>query len=337
MDNVLISIIVPAYNIEAYIGRCLDSILEQQHQKLEVIVVDDGSVDRTGQIADYYAQKDQRVISIHKENGGVSSARLAGIERASGEYIGFIDGDDYIEPDMYTRLLDNALKYHADISHCGYQMVFPDHVDYYYNTGRIVEQDKITGLKDLLSGVFVEPNLGNKLYHRKLFYHLINESIIPKDIKINEDVLMNYWLFKLAGVSIYEDFCSYHYILRKGSAATSRLNENKLKDPIRVTKIILQDCADSPEVFRIAEERLITQMVGISVLSVTEQSDLIKPYRKEIRAELRNKLTSVLSKPYISKTTKIKAVWASIFPTSYRWVHTIYARITGIDRKYSIE
>lgn len=337
MDNVLISIIVPAYNIEAYIGRCLDSILEQQHQKLEVIVVDDGSVDRTGQIADSYTQKDQRVISIHKENGGVSSARLAGLERASGEYIGFIDGDDYIEPDMYARLLHNALKYHADISHCGYQMVFPDHVDYYYNTGRIVEQDKITGLKDLLSGVFVEPSLGNKLYHRRLLYNVFNDSIIPKDIKNNEDVLMNYCFFKSAHLSVYEDFCPYHYILRKGSAATSRLNENKLKDPIRVTKIILQDCANLPEVFRIAEERLITQMVNISALSATEQSDLIKPYRKETRTELRNKLISALSKPYIGKRTKIKAVWVSIFPASYRWVHTMYAKITGLDRKYSIE
>lgn len=337
MSNTLISIIVPAYNIESYIGRCIESIINQEHKELEIIIVNDGSNDKTGEIIEQYAMKDKRIIPIHKENGGVSSARLAGIKGATGEYIGFVDGDDYIEPNMYSILLSNAKKYGADISHCGYQMVFPKHVDYYYNTGKLVMQDKLTGLKDLITGTFVEPGIWNKLYHRSLFQNILYDEIVPKDIKINEDVLMNYWLFKAANTSIYEDFCPYHYILREGSAATSKLDAHKLKDPIRVMRIILQDSKKMPDVFRVAEERFITQLIGISIMPITNQRELVKPFRKEIRNELRKRLRSIVTKSYIRKNVKIKAVWVSVWPSSYRWIHNIYVKITGLDKKYSLE
>ena len=137
-----ISIIVPIYNIEKYLPRCLDSILAQTYKNLEVILVDDGSVDNSGMIADKYARNDQRINVIHQVNKGVSAARNAGLDLATGDYIGFVDGDDYIEKDMYERLLFNAIKYKADISHCGYQMVFPNRVDYYYDTKEIRIQNQ---------------------------------------------------------------------------------------------------------------------------------------------------------------------------------------------------
>ena len=147
MDEKLVSVIIPAYNIEDYIGRCLDSIISQTYKNLEIIVVDDGSRDYTGEILDNYAKKDRRIKVIHKENGGVSSARNKGIEAAEGDYIGFIDGDDLIEPGMYKTLVDLLEEENADIAHCGYQMVFPDRVDYYYNTGKKKIQTKEEGLK----------------------------------------------------------------------------------------------------------------------------------------------------------------------------------------------
>ena len=338
MNNILISIVVPACNIEAYIGRCLDSILAQQYKTLEIIVVDDGSIDETGKIIDRYALSDKRVIAIHKENKGVTSARLDGVRRATGEYIGFVDGDDFIEPEMFQRLLDNAIVFQADISHCGYRMVFPNRVDYYYGTGDIVQQDKMTGLKDLLSGEFVEPGVWNKLFHQKLFHDLLsNEYLVPEDIKINEDILMNYWLFKAANSMIYEDFCPYHYILRKGSAATAALNEEQLRDPIRVMKIIEKDTIDIPELNKIAQERLISQLINIATLSPGKQIELIRNYRKKGRNKLRQILPLVLKKTDISKMLKIKVIWVVIFPTSYRWLHTLYTRIMKTNKKYRIE
>ena len=246
MNNIIVSIIVPAYNIDNYISRCLDSLLNQEYQKLEIIVVDDGSTDDTGKIIDQYAAIDPRIVPIHKENGGVSSARLAGILRATGTYIGFVDGDDYVEPGMYKHLLANAIKYQADISHCGYKMVFPDgHEDEYYGTGKIVDQNREQALIALLSGEYVEPALWNKLYRTSVVLDFTEAEIWNPEIKINEDLLMNYLLFKRANKFIYEDKTFYHYIQkrprlqpcfckapRKNTAAV-RLNRNGAESYLR--------------------------------------------------------------------------------------------------------
>ena len=173
--NEKISVVIPAYNIQGYLGKTLDSVLNQTYKNLEIIVVNDGSGDSTGSVADAYAEKDSRIRVIHKENGGVTSARLRGVAEASGEWIGFVDGDDFVEPDMYERLLKNAIDYNAEISHCGYQMVFPSRVDYYYNTGRVVAQDRKNGLQDLIQGSFVEPGVVTKLYCRELFANYLKK------------------------------------------------------------------------------------------------------------------------------------------------------------------
>ncbi len=335
MEN-KISIIIPAYNLEQYIGATLDSVLAQTEQNLEVIVVNDGSTDGTGRVVENYAEKDNRIKVIHKANGGVTSARLRGVAEAAGEWIGFVDGDDDIEPQMYERLLENALKYKADISHCGYQMVFPNgRIDYYYNTGKIVRQDQMTGLRDLLSGVMIEPGLWNKLYHRKLFRDLLRYGRMPEDIKINEDLLMNYWLFKAAESAIFEDVCPYHYVLRKGSAATSGINEHKLRDPLRVTKILLEDVP--PEVEPIVYQRLVYGLIRGATMEKRRAPELIGPYRTDCRKELKSRLMEIVTGKKCTAKVKVLAVWAAIWPASYCWVHKLYARLTGHDKKYALE
>lgn len=119
-----ISIIVPVYKVEPYLRKCVDSILAQTFTDFEVILVDDGSPDNSGKICDEYASKDSRVRVIHKKNGGLSSARNAGIDVARGKYLGFVDSDDYIEKDMYELLYDNIVKEQADLSICGIYDVY---------------------------------------------------------------------------------------------------------------------------------------------------------------------------------------------------------------------
>lgn len=331
MDN-KISIIVPAYNIETYLGRTLDSILAQTYTNIEVIVVNDGSKDATADVIDRYAALDSRVRAIHKENGGVTSARLRGVAEATGEWIGFVDGDDYVSPEMYERLLKNALKYDADISHCGYQMVFPSRVDYYYNTGKLVEQDHDAGLRDLLAGDLVEPALWNKLFHRSLFDGLAEK--MDFSIKINEDVLMNYLLFRTASRSVFEDFCPYHYVLREGSAATSKLNPHKLRDPLRVTKVILRDADESLR--PVVMKRLARQLITHASMSAGEQPELVLPFRKECRQALRQRLGEILRCPGMGRKLKLMALFTAVWPSGYGMVHKLYARITGADKKYEI-
>ena len=211
-------------------------------------------------------------------------------------------------------------------------MFFPDRTDYYYNTGKLVTQDKIKGLNDLISGEYIEPALWNKLYKKELFEDLLINNRLSKDIKINEDLLMNYWLFKSAEASVYEDFCSYHYTIRKGSAATSVINKNKLWDPLKVTKIIMADASEDvmPAVYR----KLVRMLIGGATISSKENPELIKPYQKETLEELRSRLIEIITGNKCGIKLKIMAIWAAIWPASYGWVHTLYLKNTGLDKRY---
>ena len=241
----LVSVIVPVYNVAGELQRCLDSILAQTVDDLEIIAVDDGSTDDSGLILDRYAEDHANLRVIHKENGGVTSARLRGVAEARGEWIGFVDGDDEIEPDMYERLLKNAWTYGAEVSHCGVQMVFPDgRVHFFYNTGKLEKQDRMTALRELLSGKRIEPGLCNKLFRRDLFHGLLHNEMMPANIRINEDLLMNYYLFSNARQTVFHDWCPYHYIVRSTSASRAKLNDHKIYDPIRVKEMIRQDATE---------------------------------------------------------------------------------------------
>ena len=121
--NPMISVIVPIYNVEKYLARCVDSIVNQTYKNLEIILVDDGSPDRCPQMCDDYAEKDSRIKVIHKKNGGLSDARNAGMAVATGEYISFIDSDDWIETSMFELLLNNIFQYDCEISCGGIMMV----------------------------------------------------------------------------------------------------------------------------------------------------------------------------------------------------------------------
>lgn len=325
----LISIIVPAFNIENYIERCIKSILEQTYTYLEVIVVDDGSVDNTAEIIDRIAEYDKRVKVIHKQNGGVSRARMDGIRKASGEWIGFVDGDDFVEPNMFDRLIHNALTYHADISQCGYQMIFPDgHVDYYYNTNCIEKQDRTTALQELLSGARIEPGLWNKLFHKKLFRNLLQEDLLG-NIKINEDLLMNYWLFKGADSVVYEDICPYHYILRRGSAATSK-KKNHITDPLLVMNIIKNDLQGNEMLYPIAYSRYLRILIGVSAQNQWKEEG--RRAREQLKQEIRLGELSNCN----SGKLKMMALGTAYFLPVYRIIRKIYDELTGVSEKYDI-
>ena len=280
---------------------------------------------------------DNRIKVIYKENGGVTSARLLGLSMSTGEWIGFVDGDDYIESGMYQQLLKNAIDYDADISHCGYRRRFPNgREECYYGTGKVMEQNNITGLKDLLDGKMIEPGLCNKLFRRKLFESLVQENLMDLSIKNNEDLLMNYYLFKEATKSIYEDVCPYHYLLRTNSASTSKINENILKDPIKVLKIMLDD-VENTDLRTILESRLIHRMISNATQSSQGQPAFVKDFQNEMYYELRKNVRKMLVNNRMNVKLKVMALWATVWPTSYGWVHQSYVKITKLDEKYKVE
>lgn len=337
MENPLISVIIPAYNIAPYIEKSVASICAQSYKNLEIVIIDDGSSDDTLLAARRLAKQDRRIRVISKENGGVTSARLRGVAEATGEWIGFVDGDDYIEPQMYERLLVNAQKYNADISHCGYQMVFPQgHVDFYYNTGRLMQQDRQAGLMALLDGSYIEPGLCNKLFHKSLFHGLLHAEVMDTTIRNTEDLLMNYYLFREAKRSVYEDICPYHYVLRASSAATSGYTPHKLKDPMKVVRILMEETKGDPPVHAVVQKKYIRTLIGYATLDCRRECEMVREYRREMRSELRERMNWIMSDAGIPTKLKGMALFSGILPDLYCWVHQVYSRMRGLDQIYSL-
>lgn len=326
----LISVIVPAYNIENYIERSIRSIMNQTYQNLEIIIVDDGSKDSTGMIIDRLAKEDSRIIPIHKTNDGVSAARNTALDIARGDYIGFVDGDDYIEKNMYERLLSNAIKYKADISHCGYQMVFPNRVDYYYDTKEIRIQDKAQGVFDLIKADRVEPGLCNKLYKKKI----IGNNRLNKEIRNNEDLLFNYNIFKKSYKSVFEDIAMYHYMIRSNSASTSDINIHKMEDPLKVIKIMMEQ--EDGEVYLLLEKRYVYLLEKISSMKIYNKEQILCQIQKQRRKELCQLLKNETLKAKYSLKEMIQLKLAAYFPRGYRFLNLIYGSVTGSRNRYKI-
>lgn len=211
--NTLISVIVPIYNVEKYLARCVDSIVNQTYKNLEIILVDDGSPDRCPQMCDDYAKKDSRIKVVHKKNGGLSDARNAGIAVATGEYISFIDSDDYVSDDFFECLLNVMNKENSDIAECS--------VVKFYEVNRFDEFSDDLSVKtydtqDAMSALIAEnpfhQHVWNKLYKTELV------KDIPYAVgKLNEDEFWTYQVFGRANKVSKLNKTMYYYFQRNSS------------------------------------------------------------------------------------------------------------------------
>lgn len=322
-----ISIIVPIYNIEKYLSRCLDSILAQTYKNLEVILVDDGSVDNSGMIADEYARNDQRIIVIHQVNKGVSAARNAGLDLATGDYIGFVDGDDYIESDMYEILMRIIDEQQVDIAHCGYQMVYPSRIDYYYNTREKQKMNREEGVFELLKGRKIEPGLWNKLYKAELF----KEIRLPIGIAETEDLLCNFELFCLAESSFFYDVSKYHYMLRSGSATSETLSEKKRRDRYYVVSYIMNKVRYDDIYYGIAYERYLRILIENAM-----QKDYSKLQKESLERLRKESGKAIFSKDFGLRVKGI-VIATSYLRGFYRIIRYFYNKITKIENRYEIK
>lgn len=169
-----ISVIVPVYKVEPYLSRCLDSIINQTYRNLEIILVDDGSPDHCGEICDEYARQDSRIRVIHKSNGGLSDARNHGIDVATGDYIAFVDSDDYVTTDMYEKMLARLEFDNSDMVVCNYYRFdegsVPPEYGYINLPDRVLSKDEAFDFYLQIGGDYV--SAWNKLYKRGIFADL---------------------------------------------------------------------------------------------------------------------------------------------------------------------
>lgn len=191
----LVSIIVPIYNAQKFLKECIDSILDQTYQNLEIILVDDGSKDDSGKICDYYAKVDSRIKVFHQENKGLSAARNKGIKNSHGDYIAFIDADDYLSHNMIEVLLQSIKKNDADLSMCSFQYVNEFGERLKENVSPIL--DEVLNVDEALSKLFKEKNwyyivAWNKLYKKELW----NDIQYPIDFIHEDEAVIHHILYK---------------------------------------------------------------------------------------------------------------------------------------------
>lgn len=220
MSNPAISIIVPVYNMDMYLRECLDSIKAQTFTNWECILVDDGSSDSSPDICDGYAAADPRFIVIHKENGGLSSARNEALKRAKGELIGFVDADDWIEPEMYARLYELIKNYDADIAQVGYRTEYRGRHSTKHLTHSIQVIDGMTAMREI--GFDRLPNyVWNKLHKRQII-----TCEFPYGRNFEDIFVYGQWLKNIKKM-VLDPTPMYHYRMRKGSIIHADAAKNR--------------------------------------------------------------------------------------------------------------
>lgn len=208
MSENKISVIIPVYNTERYLDKCIESVVNQTYKNLEIILVDDGSTDKSGIICDNWKEKDERIIVIHKENGGVSSARNIGLKYVTGNYIAWLDSDDWIESDMYGIMMEAICKNTSDVVVC----------DYTKDSNKVDSQQKIKyknynrkkATEEVLKGGLTS-FLWDKLYRAELFHNISFQGVVC------EDLLANSKIFLEADTVTLINHIGYHYIERSNS------------------------------------------------------------------------------------------------------------------------
>ncbi len=283
--NPLISFIIPVYNVEKYLAQCIESIRVQSHDNIEIILVDDGSTDKSGEICDNFSKTDNRVRVIHKENGGASAARNAGLGIAKGNYIAFIDSDDYVSPSMAEKLLDAISKTDSDLAMCNFA-----YTDELGNITESFSDDTKAGeyrTEELLRKVAAGWTFGilvwNKLFKKELF----DGGLLFLEGRIAEDEMIAHRLLARVrkAVIIPDVLCFYRQ--RTGSVTNSAFNEKNLDS--------LEALIDRVEFFiSINKEELayiasVTAMKNLADLwSFRNKSKEIKAVLKSYRTRIRN-------------------------------------------------
>ena len=214
--NQLISVIVPVYNVEEFVKKCLDSLVRQSYKNLEIIVIDDGSTDNSGRICDEFAEKEKNVKVFHRKNGGLSDARNFGIKKAGGEIIAFVDSDDFVDEEYIGVMYGKMTRKDVDVVVCGYNFVKP-------------KKDVLSGKNAVIKLLTEHGNIDivawNKLYRKSLFAD--NEIWFPKGKK-HEDTLTTYKVLSKARKVVYLDEILYFYNERPGSITKTEKIEERL-------------------------------------------------------------------------------------------------------------
>jgi len=324
--NDLITIVVPIFKVEKYLKRCIDSIIEQTYKNIEIILVDDGSPDKCGEIIDEYAKKDFRIKTIHKDNGGLSDARNAGIDVATGQYITFVDSDDYINDNYISLLYDAIVKEKSEIS-IGLHIV-------QYDTGTkkkkyTKQKNEIVNSKEALYRILYDKGVDLSAWAKLYKIELFNNIRYPKG-RLFEDSATTYKLIdKATKISLVNEYI-YNYMIRNDSISNGKFNNKKMDLIVSIREMTeyirnkypdLQDACDCKLMY--AYLSTLTQLAKSK-----EQHEFIN-YRKELMEYVKNNRKKVLNNKEISKRDRIALYCTILGFEFFRFSWNIYEKISG--------
>lgn len=321
--NELISVILPIYNVSEYLERAINSVITQTYKNIEIILVDDGSTDDSGIICDRFADTDSRIKVIHKQNGGLSSARNAGIEIALGEYLTFIDSDDYVDEDYVEYLYKLVCEYNVPMSICSHTVVYENGTVLKKETGERQCLDAHKVLERILYDEDIDLSAWAKMYHKSLF-----KNIRFKEGRLFEDAATTYkFVYESQRIALGSESKLY-YMIRNNSISNIGFSRKKI-DLITSTKEMSDFCVEKyPDLKKAGMRRLIyaymstlSQLANSSVKDIEVQKDLMKFIRKNGM--------SVLLDPRSKNRDKLGIVSTFFGFNFYKFIWNFYRKLTG--------
>lgn len=315
-----LSVIVPIYNVEEYLDECIKSIVKQTYKNLEIILVDDGSPDHCPELCDIWTEKDSRIKVIHKENGGVSSARNAGLDAAAGDFIAFVDSDDYLDSDMYEIMLTQMREHNADMAQCGIVRENADGSVEVWDSFKapIVVMDNTQLLCSVGEAAGILPvSPCNKIFKAEV----IDVIRYDESLKYAEDTLFNFSAARNINKAVIQNVPRYHYVNNSDSASHQKFSSSRF-DEHKVMDIIFDMAANDNHVLPycikgdvLKSFRTIRQMIASN--SCTDQFRIIR--QRIIRHR-----KAIFSSGLYSKATKLKTLLLWLMPGIYKLAIKIY-------------
>lgn len=321
--NKKVSIIVPVYNVEKYLKECIESLINQTYKNIEILLIDDGSTDNSKSICDNYSKKYEFIYTIHKKNGGLSSARNLGIETSKGDYLCFVDSDDFVSKDYVESMLNNLVKHSVLISACG--------MCHYYDNGRI-EEYNFQNIDQIFIGDdaqiylnvlgYYNVSAANKLFSRDLF-----KSIkFPLGFK-SEDWFVMYKLIEKAGSIYYNSNSKYYYRQRIGSITHDANNVNT--DSVFAAKEVYNYFFKNEKVKPYAAQSLFFTLIGI-------YNNYLYSNRKIEMNKVRKNALEICNDITYDKISKSRIIQAKLFCFSsiiYNIIFKVYLIVKNIKNK----
>ena len=304
----MLSIVVPVYNVSAFLDKCVESIINQTYNDLEIILVDDGSTDDSGKKCDLFAEKDSRIKVIHKKNGGLMSAWKTGVTKACGDYIGFVDSDDYIDSNMFEVLLSSAEENNADIALCGLIREYDTHFEketFYLKSGVYNRTEIETQVFPIMvsNGTMLNrglsPNRVTKLFKKELL--LNNLEFCDERISLGEDLVTTFaCMCDVQTLVILDDFFPYHYKIR-GTSIMGGYNPDFFAQSL-LLKNVLSDISNKKKAYDFSLQ-LCNDFISLSYYGIERNIASNRPTKKEMLKYIKETVSSPTFKATLKEET----------------------------------